>query len=229
MTPPPGLKVDDPHLVYQALFTKSTSTYFTVILVYVDDMVLAGNDITEIVQVKRIGIHLNQRKYALSLLEDSRSLVSKPAKVPFDPITKLQLNHDKPLSDGSSYRRLVGRLIYLTISRLNLTYAVHQFSFFMDASTDIHHKAALKVLHYIKTSPTHGLFFPSNIEHKLYGFSDSDWACCLDSHKSITSFCVFLGSSLISWKSKKQNTVSRLSSEAEYRALGSLICELQWL
>ncbi|XP_019425037.1 PREDICTED: uncharacterized protein LOC109333910 [Lupinus angustifolius] len=88
-----------------------------------------------------------------------------------------------------------------------------------------------KLLEYstLKSSPTQGLFFSSTSSLKLNGFSDSNWACCLDTRKSITSFCIFLGSSLISWKSKKQNTINMSSSEAKYRDLGSLAYELQWL
>lgn len=64
---------------------------------------------------------------------------------------------------------------------------------------------------------------------QLFGFSDADWAGCLDSRKSITGYCFFIGSSLVSWRAKKQQTVSRSSSEAEYRALSISSCELQWI
>ncbi|CAL0328366.1 unnamed protein product [Lupinus luteus] len=218
-------------------------------------MVLTGDSLDEIHQVKHFldhtfkikdlgtlrfflgleiartkdGIHLNQRQYALSLLEDAGSLGAKPAKVPFDPSLKLQLAQGTPFSDVSCYRRLVGRLLYLTISRPDIAYATQQLSLFLCNPMDVHYKAALRVLHYIKSSPAQGLFFSSTSSLKLAGFADSDWACCLDTRKSITGFCIFLGSSLISWKSKKQTTVSRSSSEAEYRALASLACEIQWL
>lgn len=74
-----------------------------------------------------------------------------------------------------------------------------------------------------------GLFFAAHGTPQLCAFSDSDWARCRDTRRSITGFSVYFGSSLISWHSKKQSTVSRSSSEAEYRALASTACELQWL
>ena len=87
----------------------------------------------------------------------------------------------------------------------------------------------MRVLRYLKGSPGRGLFFPRDTSLQLFGFSDADWGGCPDTRRSISGFCFFLGSSLVSWKAKKQQTVSRSSSEAEYRALGSATCELQWL
>ncbi|XP_019420689.1 PREDICTED: uncharacterized protein LOC109330873 [Lupinus angustifolius] len=175
------------------------------------------------------GIHMNQRKYAMSLLEEICSLASKLTTIPFDPTVKLQHNKGTPLQDAASYRRLVGRLLYLTISRPDISYAVQQLSLFMANPLDSHHKVALRVLHYLKKSLVQGLFFSSNSLMQFSAFSDFDWACCLDSRKSITCFCIFIGPTLISWKTKKQNIVSRSSTEAEYHAFGSLVCELQWL
>ena len=92
-----------------------------------------------------------------------------------------------------------------------------------------HFKAAMRVVRYLKASLGRGLFFSRSSEVQILGFSDADWGGCVDTRKSISEYCFFLGHSLISWKSKKQSTVSRSSAKAEYRALATATCELQWL
>ncbi|XP_061348083.1 uncharacterized mitochondrial protein AtMg00810-like [Gastrolobium bilobum] len=175
------------------------------------------------------GIVVNQRKYVLELLADSGLLGAKAASTPMEPTLRLCQNQGDPCADPASYRRLVGRLLYLANTRPDISFAVQQLSQFVANPMIAHFDAAIRVLRYLKGSPGKGLFFSSSSSLTLSGFSDADWATCLDTRRSITGFCVFLGTSLISWKSKKQTTVSRSSAEAEYRALASLTCEIQWL
>ncbi|XP_020238332.1 uncharacterized protein LOC109817487 [Cajanus cajan] len=148
-----------------------------------------------------------------------------------DYSTHLQATSNTPLSDvsASSYRRLVGRLIYLTNTRPDITHVVQQLSQFMAHPMTAHSQAAFRVLRYLKSSPGSGIFLLTHGDLRLKAFSDLDWAGCRDSRCSITGFSIFLGNSLISWRSKKQTTVSRSSSKAEYCALVSTTCELQRL
>ncbi|XP_017405966.1 uncharacterized mitochondrial protein AtMg00810-like [Vigna angularis] len=143
----------------------------------------------------------------------------------------LRLHNDASgyLDDPLPYRRLVGRLVYLTTTRPDITFVTQQLSQFMSKPTKTHHVAAMCVLRYLKGCPAIGLFFPRICPTQVSGFSDTDWATCGDSRRSITGYCFFIGSSLVSWKTKKQTTVSRSSSEAEYRAIASATCELQWI
>jgi hypothetical protein len=148
---------------------------------------------------------------------------------PSDSSLKLHADSSAPFEDIPAYRRLVGRLLYLNNTRPNITFITQQLSQFLSKPTQAHHSAALRVLKYLKGCPGKGLFFPRSSSLTLQGFSDADWAGCIDTRRSISGQCFFLGSSLVSWRTKKQITVSRSSSEAEYRALASATCELQWI
>ncbi|XP_058756065.1 uncharacterized mitochondrial protein AtMg00810-like [Vicia villosa] len=255
MTLPPGLSGFPPSKQSKAdysLYVKHADSHFTALLVYVDDVVLAGNSLAEIRHVKHlldkqfrikdlgtlryflgleiarstIGILLNQRKYTLELLQDAGVLAAKPSSVPFDPNTKLSLHDGDLLDDPSSYRRLIGRLIYLTNTRPDISFAIQNLSQFMSQPRVPHIQAATRVLRYLKAVPATCIFYSSSSALKLVGFADSDWARCPDTRKSITGYCVMLGSSLLCWKSKKQHTAARSSTEAEYRALASITCEV---
>nr|KYP51627.1 hypothetical protein KK1_026511 [Cajanus cajan] len=92
--------------------------------------------------------------------------------------------------------------------------------------TQVQYRAAMRVLRYLKSCPGKGLIFRRDSPIQFLGFSDADWATCVDSRRSVTGYYFFLGNSLVSWKTKKQQIVSRSSSEAEYRTLATATCEL---
>lgn len=106
------------------------------------------------------------------------------------------------------YQRLIGRLLYLATTRPDISYAIRHLSQFMHASKQSHYEATLRVVRYIKGRPGLGLLMSSRQSGKVVAYCDADWAYCILSTKSITGYCIKLGDSLISWKSKKQNTVS---------------------
>ena len=224
-----------------SLFVKSFGNNFTTLIVYVDDIVLTGNSVDEMDSIKKILDdtfrikNLGTLKYFLGLKvaysekRISLLLSSKPCSTPMDSGIGLHEDSSQALSDVSSYRRLVGRLLYVTTTRLDITFATQQLSQFMARLTHTHFQAVRRMLRYLKSCPSKGLFFHRDSPIQLIGFSDADWGCCVDTRRSITGYCFFIGQSLISWKAKKQSTVSWSSSEAEYRALASSTCELQWL
>ena len=130
-------------------------------------------------------------------------LGAKSMSTPMDCALKLSKDLGTPFPDSSTYRRLVGKLLYLANTWPDISYAVGRLSQFLDYPTDTHLHAANRVLRYLKHAPASGLFFPTSSDLWLKGFTNSDWGACLDIRRSITSFYFFIGSSLVSWKSKK--------------------------
>ncbi|TXG65219.1 hypothetical protein EZV62_006494 [Acer yangbiense] len=108
------------------------------------------------------GIVLSQRHYTLQLLEDTGNLACKPVAVPMNPNVHLSALDGALLPDPSVYKRLIGRLIYLTLSRPDITFAVHKLSQFLSQPRDPHLQAAHHLLRYLKNKPSQGLFFSSN-------------------------------------------------------------------
>ncbi|GKE11473.1 RNA-directed DNA polymerase [Tanacetum coccineum] len=165
----------------------------------------------------------------MDLLTHTGLTAAKLNEFPLPTHLKLSLTKGNPLKDHGSYRRLVGRLLYLTITRPDISYAVQHLSQFVSSPKDVHMQAALHLLKYLKGIILKGLFYHVQSYLNLIGFSNADWASCLMTRRSLTGWCIFIGHSLVSWKSKKQRIVSKSSTEAKYRSMAATICELLWL
>ena len=121
------------------------------------------------------GLFLCQRKYVLEIVDECGLLGAKPAEFPIEENHKLALADGRLLQDATKYHRLVGWLIYLTITRPYLVYAVHILSQFMQAPREEYMEAARRVLQYLKGTASLGIFLKAQYEMKLFGFCDSDW------------------------------------------------------
>ena len=123
----------------------------------------------------------------------------------------------------------MGKLLYVTLTRPDITHAVHRLSQFLVQPREPHMKAALRVLQYIKGTPCQGIYFPAKSDFHLRAFCDADWARCPDTRRSLTGYCMFLVNFLISWRSKKLSVVSRSSVEAKHKSMATTTYELVWL
>ncbi|KAL6348322.1 hypothetical protein AAG906_005622 [Vitis piasezkii] len=195
-----------------SLFTKISGNSFTAVLIYVDDMIITGNDENVIAALKE-SLHTKfrikdlgqlryflgiERKYTLDILDEARLAWGQTIINTYGENNKLPHVGDL-LKNPSTYVRLP----HLDV---------------------VHH-----LLRYLKGAPGQGLYFPAKGNLLLRGFCDANWARCSITRRSVTGYCIFLGGALISWKTKKQTTVSRSSAESEYRAMASITCELTWL
>ncbi|XP_018624004.1 uncharacterized mitochondrial protein AtMg00810-like [Nicotiana tomentosiformis] len=175
-------------------------------------------------------ILLTQRKYALQLISEVGLAGAKSISTPIELNQKLTtveynkhvgVNGDEELEDIGSYQKLIGKLLYLTITRPNLSFAVQVLSQFMQHPKQSHWDATLRVVRYVKVAPCLGILLGTWPIDTLSAYCDSDWASCPNTRRSVTWYVIKLGDSLLSWKSKKQQTVSQSSAEAEYRSLAA--------
>ncbi|KAF5449399.1 hypothetical protein F2P56_029849 [Juglans regia] len=158
---------------------------------------------------------LTQRKYINSLLLRSQMQHAKPISSPMAASLKLSKFDSPDFDDPTLYHSIVGGLQYLSLTRPDISFAVNKICQFMHSPKASHWNAVKRVC-------------PSST-FTLQAYSDSDWGDCLDDRRSTRGFCIYLGSHLISWSSKKQKAVAHSSAEAEYKSLASSAAETIWL
>ncbi|KAJ9552360.1 hypothetical protein OSB04_016405 [Centaurea solstitialis] len=237
-----------------SLFVFRRNSCILYLLVYVDDIILTGNNNDFIAQfVSRLhkefaikdlgklsyflgleasytndGLFLTQAKYAHDILSRAGLLDTKPVSTPLTTSSQL-VSHGDAFSDPTLYRSLVGALQYLTITRPDLSYAVNQVSQFFHAPTVNHFQAVKRILRYVKGTLSFGLTFKRSPNISVVAYSDADWARCIETRRSTYGYSIFLGGTIVSWSAKKQPTVSRSSCESEYRALANTASEVVWI
>nr|GEU50924.1 hypothetical protein [Tanacetum cinerariifolium] len=207
-----------------SLFVKAQGDLFTVALVYVDDILITWNSDKDITDTKLAldskftikdlglaryflgielcttnnGTYLHQRKYVLDLLKDAGLTTAKPTPFPLPQNMKLSLDKGAPISDPESYRGLVRRLLYLSMTRPDISYDVQHLSQLVSSPKEPRLQATTHLLRYLKGSINKGLYYHVQSNLRVAGFLDADWASCLMTRKSLTGYCIFLGHSLVS-------------------------------
>nr|KYP42216.1 hypothetical protein KK1_036356 [Cajanus cajan] len=141
-----------------------------------------------------------------------------------DPNVKLMPNQGEPYPDQGRYRRFVGKLNYLTMTRPDISFPISVVSQFLNMK-----HAIVRILRYIKSSPGKRLVYNDRGHTDIVGYSNADWASDASDRRSTSSYCVFMCGNLVSWKSKKQSFVARSNTKTEYRAMTHTTCELLWL
>ncbi|XP_038874957.1 uncharacterized mitochondrial protein AtMg00810-like [Benincasa hispida] len=160
----------------------------------------------------------------MDLLKETGMTGCKLVDTPTEYNAKLSnVNNGDPVNK-ERYQQLVGKLIYLSHTRLDISYVVNVVSQFMQAMT-----AVERILQYLKGTSGKGLLFRKSGKCDIEAYTDSDWVESAIDRKSMSGYCTFVWGNLVTWRSKKQGVVARSSAEAEYRALSLRICEEIWL
>ncbi|BBH04569.1 BURP domain-containing protein [Prunus dulcis] len=172
------------------LFLKYDGKRLTALIVYVDDIVVTGNDTGEQLKLQK---YLSQEfeMKDLDLLTETGMLGCKPVDTPIEMNHKLCEDMDQEPTNKEQYQRLVGR--------------------------------------YLKSAPGKELTFSKNRDLEVVGYTDTDWAGSVTDRRSTSGYLTFVGGNLVTWRSKKQNVVSRSSAEAKYRGMAQGVCELLWI
>lgn len=236
-------------------YNKGHHTIF--VLVYVDDIIVASSsqsataallkdleshfalkDLGDLhyflgIEVRRSGgeLLLNQERYATEILQRVGMHTCKSVSTPLSMTEKLSITEGQRLGpeDSTRYRSIFGALQYLTLTRPDISFPVNKVCQFLHAPTTAHWAAVKRILRYIKGSISFSLRVRRSSSMLVSAFSDADWAGCPDDRRSTGGFAVSLGANLISWSARKQATISRSSTEAEYKALANATAEVMWV
>ncbi|KAK2977314.1 hypothetical protein RJ640_014213 [Escallonia rubra] len=176
------------------------------------------------------GIFINQAKYTKELLKRFDMEASNAFDTPMSSSLKIDKDEKGKDVDIKRYRGMIGSLLYLTASRPDIMFSVCLCARFQACPKESHLIAVKRILRYLKGTHDLGLWFPRNTSFfDLIGYSDADYAGCKTERKSTSGGCQFLGHSLVSWSSKKQNSVALSTTEAEYMAVGACCAQILWM
>ncbi|XP_042491616.1 uncharacterized mitochondrial protein AtMg00810-like [Macadamia integrifolia] len=226
------------------LFIKRFGEKIAIIIVYVDDTIITGDDLKEISHLERylseefeikdleqlryfLGIevakssheiYLSHQKYVIELLSEIDILGCKSIDTLIEANGHLSSKEGDPIDKGRC-QRLVRLLIYLSHTRFDIAFFISLVSQYMHDPYSIHMKVVLHILRYLKFTPGCGIIFSSHDRLRVEAFTDADWVGSPDDRRSTTSYCTFVGDNIVTWYSKKQAVVAHSSVKAKFRAM----------
>ena len=240
-----------------AVYRRGNKNSFLLVVVYVDDLVISGPNVSDINQFKMEmkkkfsmsdlgllsyylgievrqgteGITLSQSAYAKKILESTGMLNCNTAATSMEARLKLSKRLEDEVVRPTAYRSIIGSLRYLVNTRPDLAYSVGVVSRFMEAPSQAHWGAVKQILRYLKGTVDYGCKYDRDTELKLFllGYSDSDFGGDIDYRKSTSRVVYFLRNNLVTWASQKQKIVALSSCEAEYVAASAAACQGVWL
>lgn len=239
------------------IFVRSTQNNFSVLAVYVDDIVILTKTEAEMLTIKKqlsegfkmkdmgelhyllgVNIHLkdgtvtlDQHQYLTKLLEKFGLKDAKTVSTPLDPNVKLvkEDGYSTPV-DQTHYQSLVGSLLYAAMAtRPDIAHAVGVIGRFNAAPNESHMTAVKRICRYLKGTINLKLVYTGTNVCEAIGYSDADWASSLDDRHSTSGIAFIIAGGTVSWLSKRQATVALSTAEAEYVALTSAIQEAVWM
>ena len=167
------------------------------------------------------GIFLSQSKYAKNLVKKFGLESANFVRTPMSPNVKLTVELLGKSVDPSLYRSMIGSLLYLTASRPNISYSVGVCARYQANPKETHMTALKRIIKYVKTTTKFGAYYSKDTSDVLAGYSNADWEGNADDRKSTSGGCFYVGNNLVSWMSKKQNSISFSTAEADYIAASS--------
>ncbi|XP_019429911.1 PREDICTED: uncharacterized protein LOC109337400 [Lupinus angustifolius] len=241
-----------------SLFMHTSTSSQLFVLVYVDDIIVTDSssqvhkviqDLSSSFALKKLGkldyflgikikhltdgsLLMSQSKYVRDILDRENVGIAKPVTAPMTSSCRLTKEGNDFYADPTFYRSIVGALQYATITRPDITYSINKVCQFLSQPLNSHWVAVKRILRYLQGTVSCGLFLQKVAvvaPLPITAFCDADWASDVDDRKSISGACIYLGPNLITWWSKKKNTIYRSSTEAEYRSLALAAQELMWV
>jgi hypothetical protein len=211
---------------------KSTCEEFSRIMIQIFEMSMMGESKYFLgFQVKQLqeGTFISQTKYIQDILNKFGMKDAKPIKTPMGTNGHLDLDTRGKSIDQKVYRSMIGSLLYLCASRPDIMLSVCMCARFQADPKEVHLRAVKRIMRYLVYTPKFGLWYPRGSTFDLIGYLDADWVGRKIDRKSTSRTCQFLGRSLVSWASKKQNSVALSTAEAEYIAAGHCCAQLLWM